>query len=537
MDLSRLNPFAISGLLIVITYTPFFLLIIRNGKTALTRIYSFFILSVLLWGVACFLIGANKDYNSAILIWRASYVPAIFTSVFFCHSVFLATEKSDKRIIHAIYSQGIIFALLSISGKMFSNVTFMFDSFYYHKGNIFFLLSFIFWLLIVSIAYYWIISYYYRYHFRQKAEFLALALSLLGFSGGITNFLPGLGINIFPYGNFLIIVPPFIVSYIILRHQVLDIVVVFRKSVVYSILLAIITLSYLAMVILSERLLQGIIGYQSILISVSVSFSIGLAFFPLKNKIQHLVDNFFFHGTHEEIVEENERLRQEIERTEKLKSVSILASGIAHEIKNPLTAIKTFTEYLPQKLNDKEFLSNFSRIVGREVERIDDLVHELLEFAKPSPLNLQEVKIVDLLDNTLGFLNSSFIKNHITVVKDYDPSMDICVKADTNRLRQVFLNILLNSIDAMNKGGRLSVSIIVANERIRLSIEDNGVGIDKKDLKYIFDPFYTKKDHGVGLGLSITQRIIHDHGGKIFVESISGKGTKFILELPGTNKV
>jgi signal transduction histidine kinase len=182
-------------------------------------------------------------------------------------------------------------------------------------------------------------------------------------------------------------------------------------------------------------------------------------------------------------------------------------------------------------------LSNFSRIVGREVERIDDLVHELLEFAKPSPLNLQEVKIVDLLDNTLGFLNSSFIKNHITVVKDYDPSMDICVKADTNRLRQVFLNILLNSIDAMNKGGRLSLSIIVANERIRLSIEDNGVGIDKKDLKYIFDPFYTKKDHGVGLGLSITQRIIHDHGGKIFVESISGKGTKFILELPGTKKV
>jgi len=328
-----------------------------------------------------------------------------------------------------------------------------------------------------------------------------------------------------------------VISYAILRHQALDIKIVIRKSLVYSTLIAFISISYLLIVFISEKMLQGFVGYQSFIMSATIAFLLGIIFIPLRNRIQHFVDKILFHGTHEEIIQENERLKQEIERTEKLKSVSILASGIAHEIKNPLTAIKTFAEYLPQKLDDKEFLNKFSRIVGQEVERIDELVHELLEFAKPSPLNLKEFDFYSLVNNTLDFLNSNFLKNNTTVIKNYDPNGELTITADLNRLRQALLNILLNAIDAMPIGGTLSVSIVTNETKIILSIEDTGTGIEKKDLRYIFDPFYTKRDHGVGLGLSITQRIIQDHGGKIFVESTVGKGTKFTIELPGKRSI
>ena len=153
----------------------------------------------------------------------------------------------------------------------------------------------------------------------------------------------------------------------------------------------------------------------------------------------------------------NKKLIQEVAKKEKLESIATLASGIAHEIKNPLTAIKTFTEYLPQKLDDKEFLEKFSQIVSKEGDRIDDLVHQFMDFAKPAPIQLKQIDINKLIRETLDFLNNDFLKNNITTHLHASMHDTLFIQADSQQLRQAFLNIFLNAIDAMAHGGTLYV--------------------------------------------------------------------------------
>lgn len=285
-------------------------------------------------------------------------------------------------------------------------------------------------------------------------------------------------------------------------------------------------------------------------ISVATAFVIGALFFPLHNYIQRLVDKLIFKKTTEEISKENELLRAEVLNSEKLKSVAVLASGMAHEIKNPLTALKTFSEYLPNKLNDKEFLQKFSRIVGGEVNRIDELVNELLEFARPAPIQLKETNVNKLIADTLDFLNSKFLQQKITVKPDLSPECDTPIMLDANKIRQALLNIILNAIDAMPKGGTLTAVTrgwglgvsdssnpqpLNPNPSIKISITDTGCGIEKDKLVTIFDPFYSTKDSGTGLGLPITHSIIKDHHGEIKVESVVGQGTTFTIILPSGN--
>ncbi|HOW36586.1 MAG TPA: ATP-binding protein [Candidatus Omnitrophota bacterium] len=550
----HLNPFAIANLIIAITYFPLFILIAIKGKTRIARVYSLHILAICLWGIGAFLGGINQNQAISINLWKFAYSAVIFIPIFFLHSVLILTKRNSRFLITLIYIQAIYFLWEAQSGGMFSSVRLVFNSFYYVNGKIIYLYSFISWVVTVSFAHLLLIQYYKTSYPGQKEQIASLILAIIGFLGGAMNFLPGFNINIYPHGNLLVPIHSIIVTYAILKHQLLDIIVVIKKSLIYSILITSITVTYLILVILSERLLQGTIGYQSLLVSVGIAFLIGLVFSPLRNKIQYFVDKYFFKGTQAQIAEENERLRQEVAQAEKLKTVATLASGMAHEIKNPLTAIKTFVEYLPERKDNPEFLDKFTRIVGAEVDRIDGLVHQLLEFAKPSPLALKETNIHQLIDETLSLLNNQLVQHKIDLIRDYNADRDQTLNIDPNQIRQALLNIFLNAIEAMKYGGTLRVqtedyrlktkdqssqkSLVsglqsgVHKGFLKITISDTGSGIHPKDLPHVFDPFFSKKDHGTGLGLAITHGIIQEHGGKIKVESELGKGTEAILELP-----
>lgn len=533
MSLANLNPFAISGLLIVIAYLPLFILISLKGKSALSRVFAMYALSVLLWGFGSLLAGINKNPNHSINIWKFAYVSVPFIPVFFYHSVMLLRKKINFTILFLIYTQAFAILVLTLSNSIFGSTRLVFSEYYSTRGNIIYLTSFILWIIIVSFAHLSFFQYYHKIFPNQKKQiFFIIIATCIGFAGSITNFFPQLGIDVYPYGNFLIPFHAIAIAYAILKYKILDIEIAIRKSAVYSILIATITLAYLIIIFLFEKLLQGVVGYKSLFISIIAAFGIGLIFIPLRNKIQYLIDNIFFKGSHEEIARQNELLREQVARTERLKSVATLASGIAHEVKNPLQAVKTFAEFLPQKMDDKEFLNKFSNIVGKEVGRIDNLVHQLLDFAKPNPLTLNKVSLNELLCDTLDLLNSHFIKCNIQISKNFDRSSNpIFILADLNKLRQAVLNILLNAIEAMPTGGTLTVNVSSHEQRTTIHASDTGSGIPKKDLSHIFDPFYTTKDHGTGLGLSITQRIIQEHNGKIFIESEPGKGTTVRIEM------
>ena len=190
---------------------------------------------------------------------------------------------------------------------------------------------------------------------------------------------------------------------------------------------------------------------------------IALIFIPLRNFIQNFIEKNLFRGSYMQIAEENQLLRQEIIQSERLKSIAVLASGMAHEIKNPLTPIKTFSEQLPSRLDDKEFLLKFSRIINKEVDRIDSLVQELLNFAKPSPPQLKQVNIHQLIEQTLDLLNNEIIRHKINLNTSFE-NKNILINIDPKQIKQALLNIFLNAIEAMPNGGTLTINTsVIAN--------------------------------------------------------------------------
>ena len=179
---------------------------------------------------------------------------------------------------------------------------------------------------------------------------------------------------------------------------------------------------------------------------------------------------------------------------------------------------------------DPAFREKFTKIVGGEVDRINLIVQRLLEFAKPVPPKLMPVELSRLLDETLEFLSNELVQRHIEVSRHYE--VNLPVLGDPQQLRQVFLNLLLNSLQAMNGSGALTLTTARHDGELIVTITDTGSGIAPHDLPHLFEPFFTTKEQGTGLGLAIVQGIITEHGGRITLASQPGQGTTMTLTLP-----
>ena len=255
------------------------------------------------------------------------------------------------------------------------------------------------------------------------------------------------------------------------------------------------------------------------------------AFTTLSNEAAVAIENAI---SYEELLKVNEQLKVASERLltqERMAAAGQFAAGMAHEIKNPLSAIKTFAEYLPEKYAEPAFREKFFRIVQTEIDRINTIVKELSDFAKPAPLQLQLVSMAELLEDTLSFLPNQYLKQGIEVHKALEEN-GLVIQADPQQLRQVLLNLLLNSVEAMEGPGTITIATAQRNGYLSISVADTGKGIPKKDLSHVFDPFHTTKEHGTGLGLSVVHSIIREHGGRVHVESTVGQGTTVKITLP-----
>ncbi|MCA9394888.1 MAG: hypothetical protein KC900_11840 [Candidatus Omnitrophica bacterium] len=285
-----------------------------------------------------------------------------------------------------------------------------------------------------------------------------------------------------------------------------------------------------------EKTIQSIVGYDSVYISIITAFLFGLLIIPLKNHLQKLIDKLFFKKSPNEIALENKQLLQQITQSEKYRTLATLASGIAHEIRNPLTIIKTFTEFLPQKHRDEEFVQKYSALTAKEVTRIEDLVNQLMSYSKPNPPQFRPTALRNLVIDSLDVLSSQLLSRKIRCRRQIDIGSETHVNVDPNQIHQVIFNIVLNAIEAMPSGGELIVSADLLSDpggnRVRLSFRDSGPGIEPDHLKQIFDPFFTQKDFGTGLGLAIVQSIIENHNGRIIARSKVGEGTEMVIELP-----
>jgi len=226
-------------------------------------------------------------------------------------------------------------------------------------------------------------------------------------------------------------------------------------------------------------------------------------------------------------------------RADRLASLGTLISSLAHEIRNPLVSIKTFTQLLPERLEDEEFRNYFLKVASGEIDRLTTLINELLGFARPSEPNLRGEDVNALIEKMEFLIITEARKKNITISKNCSPHLPL-VMVDAEQIKQVLLNILLNAVQAIPGQGQIWVETRVVqalreetSERfVQIEVRDTGVGIPKENLDRVFDPFFSTRPDGSGLGLAISYQIIHEHGGFIDLESEEGKGTSFRVHLP-----
>lgn len=238
------------------------------------------------------------------------------------------------------------------------------------------------------------------------------------------------------------------------------------------------------------------------------------------------------------------QLESQLRRSDRLAALGTLAAGLAHEIKNPLTSLLTFSRHLARRFDDERFRERFQNVVPRELERINEIVDRLLELARPSRLRFTLVRLPALLDRVVELYAERLEAGAIRVVRTY--ARDIPpIQADGEALYQALVNLVTNALEAMEAGGRLTLGLGWAdadevrpgrsrlfNRRVKVEIGDTGTGIPAEAADRVFNPFFTTKERGTGLGLAIAHKIVQDHGGSIDFSSSPGRGTTFRLTLP-----
>ena len=244
-----------------------------------------------------------------------------------------------------------------------------------------------------------------------------------------------------------------------------------------------------------------------------------IAAYPLKN-IEGIIEGVVLVL---QDVTKVKQLQEQLQRSERLSAIGQMASGIAHEIRNPLGIIKTISQTINKDIKDEELKEGLG-IIEDEINRANKVIKELLDFAKPYRFNMEKIPVDSFLKELWSIANRMKEMKGIKVKLTTEEK--VYIVGDLDKLKQAFINIILNGMQAMTNGGTLEIaSRSIDDSWIVIDIKDEGRGISEEMLNKIFDPFFTTKETGAGLGLSITYRIIEEHGGKIQIKSIENSGT------------
>ena len=226
------------------------------------------------------------------------------------------------------------------------------------------------------------------------------------------------------------------------------------------------------------------------------------------------------------IREMESRMRQ----ADRLATLGRMAANIAHEIRNPLASLTGAIEVLTSPLTADDARERLSQIVATESERLNHIIKNFLEYARPAPLSITAFDVAAAAEEVLLLLEHRAGPGSLKVVRAFPPS--VVWPVDAQQFRQVLWNLCLNAVEAMPEGGELRVNADVRGDRLEVSVSDNGEGIAATDLSHVFEPFFSTKSEGTGLGLALVHRVVQEHGGEIDVQSTPGLGTTFTLTLP-----
>jgi signal transduction histidine kinase len=230
------------------------------------------------------------------------------------------------------------------------------------------------------------------------------------------------------------------------------------------------------------------------------------------------------------------RLQEQLSQAERLSSLGEMAAGISHEIRNPLGIIKSSSELLEKKIASYDPSNSIPGIIIEEADRLNNIITDFLNFAKPMSPHLVSCRIEEVLEKNIALLSSQLEDEGYTLEKNHGDNIPE-IKADSNMLYQAFLNIILNAMQAMPDGGRIYVEITSSADNVIIHFDDEGPGIPKDLAEKIWDPFFTTKEKGTGLGLGIVKNIIESHGGTVHIGNRSNAGARVTMEIPVKQEV
>ena len=249
------------------------------------------------------------------------------------------------------------------------------------------------------------------------------------------------------------------------------------------------------------------------------------------NQASLAIENAETYKSLEDKIDQLTETQQRLIRSEKLAAIGSMSSYVAHEIRNPLVTIGGFAKTLSRfTFTDTKIKVNIDIII-EEVKHLEKILNNITDFAKPSKPEKIDVQLCEIMENTCLLMENYFQEKHITLQKKYETGVPEA-PVDPTQIKQVFLNILMNAVESMPDGGKLDVKIKYIDGSVKIYIVDAGKGMKQDVLQNIYDPFFTTKPSGTGVGLSVSLKIIEDHGGTIDAISEQGKGTTMLLTLP-----
>jgi len=225
------------------------------------------------------------------------------------------------------------------------------------------------------------------------------------------------------------------------------------------------------------------------------------------------------------------RLEEQMQRTDRLVALGEIAAGVAHEIRNPLTSIKGFVQLIESDMKEGDPHRKYTGIVITETDRLNKMVHELLYYARPSSTHQTTVDINKILVDSLQLVNINAVSRDIRITTSLSDEIP-AISGDSGQLKQVFLNLLMNAVQAVEGTGHINVNSRKKGQGLQVVIEDDGKGIVPEHLNRIFDPFFTSRSDGTGLGLAVVQKIVALHHGEIRAENVNSGGARFIISFP-----
>ena len=269
---------------------------------------------------------------------------------------------------------------------------------------------------------------------------------------------------------------------------------------------------------------ESIVKFQYLVFGLSILI-MGLIFLALL-LIVHKAERMI-----EQRALEQRELESQLHLAERLVALGQMVAGISHEIKNPLGIIRSTAELLGEMADASDTQKRLSGVIKEESTRLNQIVTEFLDFARPQVPNLHECQLEEIIEKNLSFIRPELEKKGIQVYENLN-GRSFRLRADHDLLYRAFLNILINAIHSMEDGGTIDIKVEEVRDAYRIEFKDTGCGISQENVDKIFNPFFTTKEKGSGLGLSIVRKIIEGHRGTIDIKSVEGQGTKVQVELP-----